>query len=74
MKKVNSIFAWIVLLCLCILSWVNVFIWHNIYLAIVFTAEIFIWLWLMEKNNNEIKFTYGTFRILYQTSYELWLY
>lgn len=27
-----------------------------------------------KQNNNEIKFTYGTFRILYQTSYELWLY
>ena len=52
MKKINSIFAWIILLCLCILSWANVFIWHNLYLAVAFTAGIFIWLWMLEAKQN----------------------
>ena len=52
MKKINSIFAWIILLCLCILAWVNVFVWHNLYLVVVFTAGIFIWLWYLEAKQN----------------------
>lgn len=52
MKKTKSILWAIILLCLCILAWASVFIWHNLYIAIMFTAGIFIWLWSVEAKQN----------------------
>lgn len=48
MKKINSIFAWIVLLCLCVLAWASAFILHNLYVAAALTIGLLVWLWSME--------------------------
>mgnify|MGYP006878126292 CR=1 FL=1 len=52
MKRVESIFMVIILICLCVLALASVFIWHNILTSILFTAGIFIWLWAIEGEQN----------------------
>lgn len=44
MKKIESTLYIIILACLSILAWASVFIWHNLYTAIVFTICTLIWL------------------------------
>ncbi len=52
MKRIVSILMIIVLMCLCILAWVSVFVWHNTAATIVFAAGLFVWLWTLEAENN----------------------
>ena len=44
MKKVEKILMVLILMCLCALAWASVFIWHNAFTTIAFTACIIIWL------------------------------
>lgn len=52
MKKIESILMLIVLVCLCVLAWVSIFIWHNMFTSVLFTAGIFVWLWTLEAEQN----------------------
>ena len=44
MKKIESIIYIIILIYLCILAWASVFIWSNLYTAVLFTICVLIWL------------------------------
>jgi hypothetical protein len=44
MKKIERILMVIILVCLCALAGASVFIWHEAFTAIAFTACIIIWL------------------------------
>lgn len=52
MEKMESIFKIFILICLSVLAWVSVFIWHNMFTSILFTAAIFVQLWLLEAEQN----------------------
>ena len=52
MRKVEKILMVIILICLCALAWASVFIWHNMFTSVLFTAGIFIWLWTLEVEQN----------------------
>lgn len=52
MKRVESIFIIIILICLCVLALASVFIWHNMFTSVLFTAGIFIWLWAIKGEQN----------------------
>ena len=52
MKEIESILMGIVLVCLCLLVWASVFIWHNMFTSVLFTAGIFVWLWTLEAEQN----------------------
>lgn len=52
MKKIEKILMLLILVCLCALVWASVFIWHNMFTAVLFTAGIFIWLWALEAEQN----------------------
>lgn len=53
MKKIEKILMLLILVCLCALAWASVFIWHNMFTAVLFTAGIFIWLWALEADQND---------------------
>lgn len=44
MKKVEKILMVLILMCLCALAGTSIFVWHNAFTAIAFTACIIIWL------------------------------
>ena len=52
MKKIEKILMLIILVCLCVLAWASVFVWHNDVTAIVFTVCIIIWLFVLNLENN----------------------
>lgn len=52
MKKIEKILMLIILACLCALALASVFIWHNMFTSVLFTAGIFVWLWTLEAEQN----------------------
>lgn len=52
MKKIEKIIMLIILACLCVLVWASVFVWHNMFTLVLFTAGIFVWLWALETEQN----------------------
>ena len=52
MKKIEKILTIIILICLSILAWISIFIWHNMFASILFTAGLFVWLWSLESEQN----------------------
>jgi len=52
MKRTESVLMVIILICLCALAWASVFIWHNMFTSVLFTAGIFVWLWALEAEQN----------------------
>ena len=52
MKKIEKIIMLIILACLCVLVWASVFVWHNMFTLVLFTAGIFDWLWALETEQN----------------------
>lgn len=52
MKKIELILRVIILMCLCALAWASIFVWHNMFTSVLFTAGIFIWLWTLEAEQN----------------------
>ena len=43
-KNLEDICLVLILLCICALAWISVFVWHNLFIALVFTGCIFIWI------------------------------
>lgn len=52
MKVIEAFFIVIILICFCILTWISVFIWHNLYTAVLFTAAVFVLLWILKTEQN----------------------
>lgn len=50
--KIESVLLGIILVCLCLLAWASVFVWHNMFCAVMFSAGIFVWMWGVEGAND----------------------
>lgn len=52
MRRIAAILIVIILVCLCVLAWINVFIWHDAVIAAVFTASVIVWLLILSLDSN----------------------
>ena len=52
MKKIGLILIATLLICVGAFVCISVFIWHNTFTSVLFAAGIFIWLWILEAEQN----------------------